>query len=304
MFYSIIGIEELWNWGIEGVMPVGGGRHKPDLPFEAEVTLEVWFCLYGHSLATRFSSGQESTCHLLPHHLTPYLFFLPLLRCRWACCSIFNQRLWWRLGSTSWNPCNFLFGCGRSLKDRRRAKKRKSGERQKETLLNSAGCLFIAFWPYPTKFNVNSTVGNPAPMSMGGRCEGGAGAGAGAGGGHDWRSEAGVVISKWRLEHKQADTWADLRHRPSVNRLGSCAPPKCSILTGVVIELCSLRAIKATSSITTGGGEGGRMTWGYCIRKHFNWNPYQGIDIIKVIGIMLRKHPYTEEFYLELLVYS
>lgn len=45
-------------------------------------------------------------------------------------------------------------------------------------------------------------------MSMGGRCEGGAGAGAGAGagGGHDWRSEAGVVISKWRLEHKQADT--------------------------------------------------------------------------------------------------
>lgn len=105
---------------------------------------------------------------------------------------------------------------------------------------------------------------------MGGRCEGGAGAGAGAGGGHDWRSEAGVVISKWRLEHKQADTRADLRHRPSVNRLGSCAPPKCSILTGVVIELCSLRAIKATSSITTGGGEGGRMTWGYCIRKHFN----------------------------------
>lgn len=41
MFYSIIGIEELWNWGIEGVMPVGGGRHKPDMPFEAEVTLEV-----------------------------------------------------------------------------------------------------------------------------------------------------------------------------------------------------------------------------------------------------------------------
>jgi len=124
---------------------------------------------------------------------------------------------------------------------------RQAAQKKKEKL-NLAGCLFIAFWPYPTEFNVNSTAGNPVEVDgrrkwKWNRCWRRRW---GNGRGRDWRSEGRVVIRKWRLEHKQAATQVDLRHRPSVNRLGSCPPPKCSILMGAVIELGPLRAIKAT----------------------------------------------------------
>lgn len=195
------------------------------------MTLEVWFCLCAIRWQRQdfLSFGQDRTGRarspLATSTSTAIFIFIYLLllrrrrcscSCCCCCCSIFNQRLWWRLGSASWTPCNFLFGCGRSLWDRRRAKKRKT---RVDWLP-----IFSLFGQIPR--NSMSTTHSRESGIAGVFLSG-------------WRRSE-VVIRKCQQEHQALESIPVILHCPSLIRLGGdCSWPICSFLAGVVMEIAS-----------------------------------------------------------------